>query len=490
MPDEDLKRTTVASLFWKIFEKGGRAVVELLVQITMARLLAPEDFGLMAVVLVFVNLSNVVVQSGLSTSLVQAREVSEADLSTVFWASLAVSLVLWAALSLAAPAIGAAYGSASVAGPLRALGLLLVLNAFNSVQLAMVSREMAFRKTFVATLASVLCSGALGVGLALAGAGLWALVGQQLCYQLVNCAALALQVRWRPRAVFSWGLAKRHYRFGWKLLASGLLDQGYQGLSDLVVGARFSTGELGYVSQGKKYPAALGSMLDGAIQPVMLSAVARSQGDPGAVRRLVRRALKTSTFLVFPAMSLFALTAEPLVLLLLGERWLPAVPFLQMYCFIYALLPVHTTNLQALNGVGRSDLFLRLEVAKKALGVAVLCVAAFAMGDVYAVVAGYMLTGVLSTFINAWPSRGVLGYGYAEQARDVAPALLLSLASAALAWPLALLGLAPLAQVALQALAVIASYLLLARLFRVEELGYLLSTARGMLASRKGARPR
>ena len=204
----------------------------------------------------------------------------------------------------------------------------------------------------------------------------------------------------------------------------------------------------------------------------------------------MRRALKTSTFLVFPSMALFALAAEPLVLLLLGERWLPAVPFLQMYCFVYALLPVHTTNLQALNGVGRSDLFLGLEVAKKTLGVAVLCVAAFAIGDVYAVVAGYMLTGVLSTFINAWPSKRVLGYGYAEQVRDVAPALLLSLASAALAWPLTLLGLAPLVQVFLQALTMIASYLLLARLFRDEELTYLLSTARQMLASRRGARSR
>ena len=485
-----LKESAISGFFWKFLERGGSQLVALIVQIVMARFLVPEDFGLLAVVLVFVNLSNVVVQSGLSTSLVQAREVSEADLSTVFWASLAVSLALWAALSLAAPAIGAAYGSASVAGPLRALGALLVLNALNSVQLAIVSREMAFRKTFVATLAAVLCSGALGVGLALAGAGLWALVGQQLCYQAVNRRALALPVRWRPRAVFSWGLARRHYRFGWKLLASGLLDQGYQGLSDLVVGARFSTGELGYVSQGKKYPAALGSMLDGAIQPVMLSAVARSQDDPCAVRRLVRRALKTSTFLVFPAMALFALVAEPLVLLLLGERWLPTVPFLQMYCLVYALLPVHTTNLQALNGVGRSDLFLRLEVAKKVLGVAVLCLTAFAIGDVYAVVAGYMLTGVVSTFINAWPSRRVLGYGYAEQVRDVVPALLLSLASAALAWPLSLLGLVPVAQVLLQALTMPASYLILARLFRVEELEYLTSTAREMLASRKGARPR
>lgn len=488
MNEAESKKTVITSLFWKLFEKGGRSVVELIVQILMARLLAPEDFGLLAVILVFVNLANVVVQSGLSTSLIQAKGVEEADLSTVFWSSMVVSLVLWGGLWFAAPVIGKIYGSLAIVGPLRVLGILLVVNAFNSVQLALVSREMVFRKAFVATLTSALCSGVLGISLALAGAELWALVGQQLCYQLVNCAVLALQVRWRPRALFSWGLAKRHYRFGWKLLASGLLDQGYQGLSDLVVGARFSTGELGYVSQGKRYPAALGSMLDGAIQPVMLSAVARSQDDPGAVRRLVRRALKTSTFLVFPAMGLFALVAEPLVLLLLGERWLPAVPFLQMYCFVYALLPVHTTNLQALNGMGRSDMFLKLEVVKKVLGVAVLCVTAFAIGDVYAVVAGYMLTGITSTFVNAWPSKGVLGYAYAEQARDVAPALLLALASMVLAWPIALLNLPVLVQVLLQAITMTGAYLLLARLFRVEELAYLLSVAREMLASRIGAR--
>lgn len=474
----------IISLIWKLLERGGNQLVQLLVQIVMARLLSPEAFGSLAVMLVFVNLGGVLVQSGLNTALVQAPEADEDDFSTVFWMSLAVSLALYAVVFFAAPAVGGYYGDPGLAWPLRVLCLVLVVNAYNAVQVAAVQRAMEFRKVFKATMASALLSGALGVGCALAGAGLWALVAQQLSYQLINCLALALQVPWRPRAVFRSARARALFSFGWKLLASGLLDKGYQSLSDLIIGKRFSAAELGLVSQGKKYPQALGSMLDGAIQPVMLSAVSRQQGDVPQVKRLVRRALKTSTYLVCPCMALFAVAAGPLVELLLGEGWLPCVPFLQMYCVVYMLLPIHTTNLQALNGMGRSDLFLRLEVVKKAMGVSALLFAAFVLGDLNAIVGTYIFTGIISTLINAWPNRRVIDYPYAEQLRDMAPAFLLAAAAAAAAWPLSLLGLPALGQLALQAAAFAAAYLALSRLFRVEELSYLTSALRGLVASR------
>ena len=480
----NIKLLTVSSLFWKLFERGGRAVVELLVQIVMARLLAPEEFGALAIMLVLVNVGNVIVQSGLNTALVQAPHVDGKDCSTVFWLSFAVSLALYAAVFACAPLFADFYAMPHIVWPLRALALVLVVNSFNAVQVAVVQRALEFRKVFNATVASVAVSGALGVASALAGAGLWALVAQQLAYQLANCAALALQVRWRPRAVFDAGRARTLFSFGWKLLASGLLDAGYRGLSDLVIGKQFSAGSLGLVSQGKKYPMAVGSMLDGAIQPVMLSAVSRVQGDAACVKRLVRRALKTSTYLIVPSMAAFALVAEPLVRLLLGEQWLPCVPFLQMYCLVYALLPIHTTNLQALNGVGRSDLFL----VKKAYGLAVMLFAAFVLRDVYLLVGSYMLTGVVSTFVNAWPNRKVVGYSYAEQVRDVCPAFLLAAASAAVAFPVSLLALPDLATAALQAAAMAAAYLILSRLFKVEALSYLLGTAKELASSRKAAR--
>lgn len=479
-----IKQRAVESLFWKLLERGGNQLVQLLVQVIMARLLSPEAFGSLAVMLVFVNLGNVLVQSGLNTALVQSPGVDDGDFSTVFWMSLAVSLALYLAVFLCAPMIAAYYSSPGLVWPLRVLCLVLVINAYNAVQVAWIQRSLEFKKVFKATMASVAASGVLGIVCALAGVGLWALVVQQLSYQLVNCFALALQVPWKPKATFSLGRARELFGFGWKLLVSGLLDQGYQSLSDLVIGRRFSTSDLGLVSQGKKYPQALGSMLDGAIQPVMLSATARLQGDIAQVKRLVRRALKTSTYLVCPCMALFAVAAEPLVGLLLGEEWLPCVPFLQMYCIVYMLLPIHTTNLQALNGMGRSDLFLKLEFVKTAIGAAALLFGVFVIGDLRFIVGTYIFTGALSTLVNAWPNRKVVGYSYVEQVRDMAPAFLLAAASAAAVWPLSLLGLPALGQVALQAIVFMFAYLALSRIFRVEELSYLLSTLKGLLTSR------
>ncbi len=483
---EQLKSKTISSLFWKLFEKGGRAVVELVVQIVMARLLAPEQFGALAIMLVLVNVGNVIVTSGFNTALVQAKEVDDASFSTVFWISFGVSVLLFLCVFFAAPFVAEFYALPEITWPFRALGFLLVITSYNSIQVAIVQRELQLRKVFNATIVAVVFSGIFGIASAFAGAGLWALVIQQLLYQLANCVVLGIQVRWRPRFMFSLQRAKELFSFGWKLLVSGLLDQGYQSLSDLIIGKQFSATSLGYVSQGKKYPAALGSMLDGAIQPVMLSAVARVQDDVAYVKRLVRRALKTSTFLIVPSMALFAVAAEPIVRLLLGEKWLVSVPFLQMYCFMYALLPIHTTNLQALNGMGRSDLFLKLEFIKKGYGIFFILFGAFVLQDVYLMVASYMISGVISTFVNAYPNKKVIGYSYLEQIRDICPAFGLALVAGAVAYPICFAALPDIVTILLQAVVFMAVYLLLAKLFKVEEFTYLLDTAKEILASYKG----
>ena len=484
MTSESIQRNTVSSIVWKLLERGGSAAVSMVVQVVMARLLAPEQFGALAVMLVFVNLGNVVVQSGLNTALIQAPEADTEDFSTVFWMSFAVSLALYAVIFLAAPAVAVFYAIPDLTWPLRALGLLLVINAYNAVQVAKVTRELQMRKIFRATMASVVTSAAAGIGSALGGAGLWALVVQQLTYQIVNCLALALQIDWRPRAVFKRDRARGLFGFGWRLLVSGLLDQGYQSLADLIIGRRFSSVQLGLVSQGKKYPQSIGMTLDGAIQPVMLSAVSRVQDDRARVKRLVRRALKTSTFLIAPAMALFACLAPSLVPALLGPQWAGSVPFMQAYCMVYALLPIHTTNLQALNGMGRSDLFLRLELVKKAYGIAALLFCAFVLNDVRALVMSYLVTGVVSTFVNAWPNKRVIGYSYGEQVRDIAPAFLLSGAAALAAGLVALVGLGAWATVLAQAGAFALVYLGLAAALRLEALTYLLRTLRGLVSSR------
>lgn len=483
MAQRDLKSATISSLFWKLFEQGGSALIQLVVQIVMARLLAPNEFGMLAIMLVFVNVGNVIVQSGLNTAIIQAPEVTERDYDTVFWMSLAISLVLYLAVFLAAPAVAVFYHMPQIVSPLRVLVLILVVNAYNSIQEAIVARELDFNKTFRATVTAAVASGIAGIGSAVAGAGLWALVVQQLSFQVVKCLVLAIQVPWKPRPRFDRVRARELFSFGWKLLASGVIDQLYQSFSDLVIGRVFDSTSLGYVNQGKRYPQALGIVLDGAIQPVMLSAVSRVQEDLGRVKRLVRRALKTSTFLIVPSMVLFALVARPLVLILLGQKWLPAVPFLQMYCLIYALLPINTTNLQSLNGMGRSDVFLRLELIKKAIGVTLICFTAFVLHNLYAIVAAQVLAGFVYNFINAFPNKQVIGYSYLEQIRDVAPAFGLAALAYAVGSLVALLPLSTVPMLLLQIIAFGVTYLGLAWLLRVEELRYLVGTVRGMRGS-------
>lgn len=484
MAEKNLKHTTITSLFWKLFEQGGAAAITLIVQIVLARILAPDEFGMLAIMIVFVNVGNVVVQSGLNTALIQTPDVTERDYSTVFWMSLAMSLILYVAIFCAAGAIASFYAMPTLVWPLRALVLILIVNAYNAVQEAIVARNLEFHKTFRSTVAAGVISGTVGIVSALLGAGIWALVLQQLLYQLFKCIVLAFQVPWKPRFVFERARAVQLFSFGWKLLVSGLLDQVYQSLSDLIIGKVFTSSDLGYVSQGKKYPQALGVVLDGAIQPVMLSTVAKVQSSKDQVKRVARRALKTSTFLIMPAMTLFAVVAQSLVPLLLGEKWLFCVPFLQMYCYIYALLPIHTTNLQVLNGVGRSDLFLKLQIIKNALGLCILIFTSLVLQDLHAIVCGFMVSSTLCTFINAAPNKRVIGYAYSEQLRDILPAFALSLVAGACALPLELLALPSIAIIALQIVVMAVVYLVLAYVLHVEELHYLLGTLRSFMTKR------
>lgn len=429
---EELRQKTLSSLLWKVLERGGVAAGGLLVQVVMARLLSPEDFGALAIMLVFVLFGTVFAVSGFNTALVQVRELQEDDYDTVFWISVTVGTLLWGALIIAAPWIAGAFSLPGMTNPLRAMGALFVLNSVYAVLTADVQRHLAFKKVFKASVVSLVVASGVGIGAAVWGAGLWALVIHQVTNVTVNSAMLFLQTAWRPRRRFSMARARVLFGFSWKLLVSALLDVSYQSLSDVIIGRQFSAASLGVVSQGKKYPGAVAQVLDGAIQPVMLSAVARVQEDRLTVKALVRRALKTSTLVVVPLMTLLAVTADPLVRWGLGEKWAGAVIFFQMYCFIYALWPVHTTNLSALNGMGRSDLFLKLEIVKKIVGLTVLCVTVFGFHSPIAIVAGFMVTGIIGTVINAFPNRTVIGYRYAEQVRDMAPVWGLSLLSGAI----------------------------------------------------------
>lgn len=460
-------------------------MVELAVQIILARLLEPTDFGALAIMLVFVNVGGVFVTSGLPTALIQANEVDDTSYSTVFWISLVVSTVLYCVIFLLAPTIALFYRMPQIVWPLRALCAVLLVNAYNSVQVAKVTRELELRKTFVSTMTSVFVSGTCGAITAIAGGGLWALVIQQLLYAITNCLTLAVQVSWHPTKHFRPEEGKTLFAFGWKLLAAGLLETGYNSLSDLIVGARFSVESLGVMSQGKKYPQALGGVINGSVQPVMLATVSHVSSDMNRARAITRRALKSSCYLVMPVMSFLACSAPALIPALLGNQWRDAVPYFQVFCVVNAFLPMHTTNLQALNAMGRSDLFLKLEIVKKTYGVMNLLFCAFVLGDIWLLCCSYLVTNVVSQVVNAWPNKRVLGYGYTNQIKDIAPGLLLSALGSSVAITVGFFGFSSMATIVLQAIVFVLIYLGASALFHVEAYEYLLRTAHELLISRK-----
>ena len=485
MPEDNLKASVISSLFWKSLERGGVSGIQLIIQIILARLLLPEDYGIIALIVVFISISQTFVQSGLGTALIQKREVTDEDYSSVFYLTLLIAFVFYGILFLAAPFIAAFYNQPLITPILRVLGLTLLFGAVNTIQNAVIERNFQFKKLFVSSVGAVLLSGVVGIAMAYTGYGVWALVGQQFTAITVLCAIMWLTVKWRPKLLFSLARVKELFSFGWKLLVSGLIDVTYNNLSALVIGKLYPASMLGFYTKGQEFPNLLVTNINSSIQAVMFPAYARCQDNRPMVKQIMRRALVTSSFLVFPAMAGLAAVAQPLVLLLLTEKWLIAVPFLQIFCAVYALWPIHTVNLQAINALGRSDVFLKLEIIKKALGLSVL---AFTIPiGIYAIALGMVVTGIIATLINAYPNKLLLDYSVTEQWRDLMPALILSLLMCSVTYSVLFLGQPVWVTLLLQIGVGIGVYMGLAWLLKLESLTYLIDTVKEYLPGRKGA---
>lgn len=485
MPEDNLKTSILSSLFWKFLERGGVSGVQFIVQIILARLLLPEDYGIIALIVVFIAISQTFVQSGLGTALIQKKKVTDEDYSSVFYLTLVVALVFYGILFLAAPFIAAFYNQPLITPVLRVLGLTLFFGAVNTIQNAVIARNFQFRKLFISSLGAVLLSGVVGIAMAYAGHGVWALVGQQLTSIIALCLIMWFTVKWRPKLLFSLARVKELFSFGWKLLVSGLINVTYNNLSSLIIGKLYPASMLGYYTKGQGFPSLVVSNIDSSLQTVMFPAYAKCQDNRPQVKQIMRRALVTSAFLVFPAMAGLAVIAEPLVELLLTEKWLMCVPFLQIFCAVYALYPIHTVNLQAINALGRSDIFLRLEILKKIVGVSVLAVTV-PIG-IYAMALGMVVTGIIGTLINAYPNRLLLDYSFTEQWKDLMPALILSLVMCGVVYSVLFLGLPVWATLVLQIGVGVVVYMGLAWVLGLESLTYVLNTVREYFPRRKDA---
>lgn len=485
MDNSKLNSNVIYSLIWKLLERSSTQGIQFIVQIALARLLLPEQFGVIAIVTVFISLARVFVQSGFNTALIQKKDVEEVDFSSVLYLSIVVAGILYVIIYFSAPFIASFYTQPLLVPVLRVLSITLFIGAFNSIQNAFVARNMLFKRLFYSSLGAVIVSGIVGIAAAYYGWGVWALVAQQLTNQLTIAIILWFTVKWRPHLLFSLKRVKILFSYGSKLLASALIDTLYRELRTLIIGRMYTPAILGFYNRGQQFPKIIVSNINGSIQSVMLPVLSTHQDNLKRVKGMMRRAIVTSSFLIFPMMVGMAVVAEPLIKIVLTEKWLPAVPFLQIFCISFSLWPIHTANLQAINAMGRSDIFLKLEVVKKIIGLIILGIS-LPFG-VYAIALGQVVSGVISTFINAYPNKQLLDYSYKEQWIDIMPALLISLVMGAIVYSVNYLSI-PAWQILVTQVGVGAViYIVLAKLFKIESFGYLINTIKQLIKTRKGA---
>lgn len=470
---ENMRQKVFTGFIWRFMERIGAQGVSFIVSLILARLLTPEDYGQVALITVFITILNTFATSGIGTALIQKKNADNIDYSTVFYFNILFSFLLYGILFLSAPLIGNFYRDVTLIPIIRVLGITIVVSAVNNVQQSYVSKTMQFRRFFYSTLIGTVFSGIVGVFFAYNGFGTWAIVIQQLVNQIVNTVILWVTVKWRPTKSFSLLRLKTLYSFGWKLLFSGLIDTVYNNIYSLVIGKFYDANTLGLYNKGVQFPNLIVNNINGPIQSVLLPAMSYEQNNKQRIKEMVRRSIKTSTYLIFPLMIGMAAVARPLVILLLTEKWIACVPFLQISCITLAVYPIHTANLQAINALGRSDIFLKLEIIKKIVGLTLLVVG-IPFG-VYAMVWLKAFSSLISTFINAFPNKKLLNYSYWEQIKDLMPSIGISICMGICVLAVEILRANVIITLLIQVIVGIIVYLGLSKVFKLECFVYIIN---------------
>lgn len=422
---QERNKTVISNFMWRFAERSGAQIVTFIVSIVLARILMPEDYGTIALVTVFTAILQVFVDSGLGTALIQKKDADDIDFSSVFYFNVFICIVLYIGMFIAAPYISMFYGDHTLTPIIRVMSLTIVISGIKGIQQAYVSKNMLFKRFFFSTIGGTIFSAILGIGLAYSGYGVWALVLQQISNNAIDTLLLWLTVEWRPKKLFSRERLKELLSFGWKLLASSLLDTCYNNIRNLIIGKMYSSADLAFYNQGEKFPNVIVSNINTSIDSVLLPTLSREQNNSIVVKKMTRRAIKTSIYIMAPLMLGLAFCAESIVHIFLTDKWLLCVPYLRIFCITYMFWPIHTANLNAIKAMGRSDLFLRLEIIKKAMGMIILLLTM--RYGVMAMAYSLLLSSILSQIINSWPNRKLLRYGYLEQLHDFIPEMLLAI---------------------------------------------------------------
>lgn len=472
------------NVVWRFFERFGAEIATLVVTIVLARILSPDDYGVIAIVLAITAILQIIADFGMNSALIQKKELEKDDYATALYSSLFIGTILYVTLFFVAPLIGELYDNEILCSIIRVQGTIIFVSAINKVQQAYVSRNMMFRKFFFSTIGGTVISGAVGIWMAYNGFGVWSLVAQSLINPIVDTIILFIAIRWFPKGFFKKDSFKALFKFGWKMFVANAISTVYEKTRALLIGKQYTSSDLAYYDKGNHFPRLIVSNIDSSIDSVLFPALSKKQTDPETIKKMTKRVIKVSSFVIFPMMMGLGVCANGIVSILLTDKWLPCVFFLRVFCFTYAFYPLHSANLNAIKSIGRSDTYLVLEITKRVIGISILMITLFI--SVEAIAYGMIVGCLLSIFINSFPNKKFIRYGTLEQLIDVLPSFLLTLAMGVSVYCISFIGLNVWLTLIIQVLLGVAIYIVGALIFKLESFYYCIDLVKSIFIKFKG----
>jgi len=475
--DSNIKTKTVKGFLWRFSERILAQLVSFVVSIILARILLLEEYGIVAIVNVFITIANVLVSSGFGTALIQKKDADELDFNTVLYFSLFISVVLYFILFFSAPFISKIYKSELIIPVLRVMGIRLPISCISSIQQAVVSRKMNFKNFFFATIIGTIISAIVGITMAYKGFGVWALVAQNLTNITIDTLVLFIILRKLPKFMFSWERFKSLFSYSSKILFAGLLGTVCDKLRSLIIGAKYSNVDLAYYNKGEHFPTLIADNINSTLDSVLFSALSKVQDDNTQIKNAVRRSIRLGCFILFPLMFGLGTVADKVVLILLTEKWFDSIIFVRYLCLACLWGVINSINIQAIKAVGRSDIVLKLEFIKKPLYLLMIIICAFI--SPLAIAIGSSIYNFLVFFINAYPNKKLLNYSFFEQIKDISLYLFFCIIMSVLIFLIGLININIYLSLFLQIIAGIGIYVGLALLFKCDDFFYLINLLKG-----------
>lgn len=469
----ETKSNIIGGLSWSFAERILAQLVTTVVGLILARILSPDEYGVISIVMIFINICDVFVTAGFGTAVVRKRQADKTDFDTAFYLSFVMSVVLYAVLFLSAPYIAKFYDMEILSSVIRVLGARLILTSLNNIQQAHIQRQMAFKKFFWATLFGTIISCIVGVVMAYSGFGVWAIVSQYLTNTAIGTVALAIIGGWNPGFSFSKSKAKEISSFGIKALCSQFIGTAQAEIQSLLMGKFFGASQLAFYEQGRKYPALFITNVDTAVNKVMLPSYAKVQDDMQELKRLLRKSIRLGVYVLVPIMIGFFVVSERFVQVILTDKWLECVPFLQIFCIIYLLRPLCTSCHQALLAINKVGIVIAIMVAINVVSFGGMFVAIFAVKDVLWIGYSLLCAELVSFVCFLISSRIIIGYKFKEQVADLIPTVFVGLVMGVSVYAVGLLNINAILLLVIQVLVGAVVYLVLSVCFKLEAFVFL-----------------